>query len=105
MVAYAATRRLPELGVRVALGARPGSILQDVVGRGLRPVLLGAAVGVAGGLLAVRLLRGFVYGVSVTDPLTFFAVPFLLLAVALVAAWLPGRRASRVDPMEVLRAE
>jgi putative ABC transport system permease protein len=105
MVAYAASRRLPELGVRVALGAQPGSILQDVVGRGLRPVVAGAAAGVVLGFLAVRFLRSFVYGVSVTDPLTFLAVPLLLLVVATAAAWFPGRRASHVDPMEVLRAE
>lgn len=105
MVAFATSHRLPELGVRLALGARPGSLVSDVVRRGLRPVLAGGVVGIGAGLLFVRFLRGFVFGVSTTDPLTFVAVPSALLVIAVLAAWLPARRASRVDPVNVLRAE
>jgi putative ABC transport system permease protein len=105
LVAYATSRRLPELGLRVALGADRRDIVRGVVGRGLRPVVVGATGGMLVGFLVVRLLRGFVYGVAPTDPLTFVAVPAVLLAVAAAAAWLPARRASRVDPMVVLRIE
>ncbi|HKK08955.1 MAG TPA: ABC transporter permease, partial [Gemmatimonadota bacterium] len=84
MVAYAASRRLPELGVRVALGADPARLARDVVGRGLRPVLVGTGAGLLGGFAAVRLLSSLVYRVSPADPITFAAVPLTLLAVAAV---------------------
>jgi putative ABC transport system permease protein len=105
VVAYSVSRRLPELGIRVALGADTRDILGFVVGRGLRPVLIGAGLGLLAGLGALRLLSGLVYGVSTLDPVTFVAVPLLLIGAATLAAWLPARRASRVDPMTVLRAE
>ncbi len=105
MVAYAASRRLPELGLRLALGAEPANLRRFLIGGGLRPVLIGAGAGLLGGLLAVRLLRGMVYGVAATDPATFIAVPLALITVATLAAWLPARRASRVDPIAVLREE
>jgi putative ABC transport system permease protein len=105
MVAYTVARRLPELGVRLALGATAGRIRRLVVGQGLRPVLIGAAVGLLAGTAAVRLLAGFVYGVSVLDPITFVAAPVALAAVAGLAAWLPARRAAALPPATVLREE
>jgi ABC-type antimicrobial peptide transport system permease subunit len=71
----------------------------------MRAVLPGVAVGIVGGLALSRLLRGMLYGVSAADPVTFVAVAMLLTGVALVAAWLPARRATRVDPMSAIRAE
>lgn len=105
VVAYSVSRRLPELGIRVALGADATDIAGFVVGHGLRPVLVGSAAGLVSGAGAARLLSGLIYGVSALDPVTFAAVPLLLVAAAVVAAWLPARRASRVDPMAVLRSE
>ncbi|MDP2479991.1 MAG: ABC transporter permease [Candidatus Palauibacterales bacterium] len=105
VVAYSVSQRLPELGIRVALGADATDILGFVVGHGLRPVLGGAALGLAAGLMAVRLLGGLVYGVSTLDPSTFAAVPLLLIGAAALAAWIPARRASRVSPMTILRSE
>jgi putative ABC transport system permease protein len=102
VVAYAASQHLPELGVRVALGADRPQVLRHVIGYGLRPVVLGAAGGLLVGLAAVQLLRGFVYGVSATDPVTFVTVPLLLGGVATLAALVPARRASHVSPMTVL---
>lgn len=105
MVAYSVARRLPELGVRMAIGADANRILRHVVGDGLRPVLLGAAAGLLAGLPAVGLLRGFLFGVAPTDPVAFMAAPAALAALAALAAWLPARRAARLSPASVLRAE
>ncbi|MEJ2215890.1 MAG: ABC transporter permease [Gemmatimonadota bacterium] len=105
MVAYGVSRRLPELGVRMAMGADARRILGHVLGQGLRPVLLGAVVGLLVGFAAVRLLARFLYQVGVADPVTFVAVPLSLAGVAAVAALLPALRAARTSPARVLRAE
>ncbi|HUG39145.1 MAG TPA: ABC transporter permease [Longimicrobiales bacterium] len=105
MVAYTVARRRPELGIRMALGADARAIRRLVVLRGLGPVAVGAAAGLAAGLLATRALAAFLFGISTTDPATFLAAPLLLLAVAGIAAWLPARRAGRLAPQEVLRVE
>ncbi|NMO13655.1 ABC transporter permease [Pyxidicoccus fallax] len=105
VVSYAVAQRTREFGIRFALGATTG----DVLGMVLRQAALLAGIGVALGVLGAvglsRVLAGLVYGVSTTDPLVLAAVALLLLGVALLAAWLPARRASRVDPMTVLRSE
>jgi putative ABC transport system permease protein len=104
-VGHAVARRTREIGLRVALGASVGRVQRLVVWQGCQPALLGAAVGLlAAGALA-RLLHGLLYGITPADPATFMAAPLLLLGVVGLAAWLPARRAARVDPMTALRAE
>ncbi|HEX2095286.1 MAG TPA: ABC transporter permease [Longimicrobiaceae bacterium] len=105
VVAYSVARRTHEIGVRVALGASTGDVLRLVVGQGMRPVLLGVALGVLGALAVSRLLSAILWGVSATDPATLAGVPALLAGVAVLACWLPARRAARVDPMVALRSE
>jgi len=105
VLAYLVTQRTREIGVRLALGARPRDVLRMVAGRGLRLAALGVAFGLAGALLLTRLMRGVLYGVTPNDPLTFVLVAFGLLGVAALASWLPALRATRVDPLEALRAE
>ena len=105
VLAYQVGQRTREIGVRVALGARAGDVVRMVLRHGFKITALGAAIGVLLAAAATRLLSSLLYGVSATDPLTFTAVPVLLLAVALAASWLPARRAARVDPMMALRAE
>jgi predicted lysophospholipase L1 biosynthesis ABC-type transport system permease subunit len=104
-VAYAVTRRTRELGLRAALGASRGALLGMLVGQGMRPVLAGTALGVAGALVLSRVLRRLLYEVGATDAATFVAVPALLAAVALLACHLPARRATRADPMAALRED
>lgn len=99
------SRRSHEIGARVALGARPADILRLVLGQGLRLTLLGLALGLAGSLAATRWMAGMLFDVSPTDPLTFGAVAALLTLVALLACYLPARRATRVEPLEALRCE
>ena len=105
MVAYTVARRRPELGIRIALGADARDIRRLVLGQGLAPVLLGAAAGVATALLATRVLAGFLFGVSTTDPGTLIGAPLVLIAVAALAAALPARRATRTPPQDVLRVD
>ncbi len=105
VVAFAVARRTRELGVRTALGASPAQIRAMVLGDGARLAAVGIAVGLAGALASGRLLRGFLFGVRETEPLVLAAVSALLLLVVLLASALPARRASRVDPLEALRAD
>jgi putative ABC transport system permease protein len=105
VVSYSVAQRTHEIGIRMALGARPNQVLQLVVVQGMRIVLIGAAFGLALAGWASRFLRDHVFGVSATDPVTFLLVPAVLLLVALVANWLPALRATRVDPLEALRYE
>ena len=101
----AVTRRTSELGVRMALGAQRGDVLRLVLGHGFRLTLLGVAIGVAGALALSRLLESLLFRVSPTDPPTFLGVASLAIAAALLAAYLPGRRAARIDPCVALRYE
>jgi putative ABC transport system permease protein len=91
--------------VRVALGATPGSVLALVIGQGMTLALTGVAVGVVGALLLTRVMAAVLYEVRATDPATFATVIVVLLGTALVASWLPARRALRIYPVQALRAE
>jgi putative ABC transport system permease protein len=99
------TQRVHEIGVRMALGARRREVLGLVLAQGMRLVAAGVALGLAGAWAASRLLAGQLYGVSAADPLTYLGVALVLVAVALVANWLPALRATRIDPLDALRYE
>jgi putative ABC transport system permease protein len=105
VLAYLVGQRTRELGIRMALGADRRDVVGMVLRQSLRHVLPGVALGAAGSLALTRLLRSQLFGVRPTDPATFLAVTVLLVAVALLASWVPARRAARVDPMEALREE
>ncbi|MGC2698533.1 MAG: ABC transporter permease [Candidatus Angelobacter sp.] len=105
LLTYSVTQRTREIGVRIALGAEPGSIVRMVVASGTRMVITGAAAGLAAALALSGLMKSLLFGIGPRDPLTFIAVPAVLVAVALVAAYVPARRAARVSPMEALRTE
>jgi predicted permease len=103
VMAYMTSRRFHEIGIRMALGAERRDVLRLVLGQGMTLVLVGAAIGLLAALVLTRLLAGVLYGVSSTDPFTFMAVPALLSIVALLACYIPARRAMRVDPITALR--
>jgi predicted permease len=103
VISYLVTQRRQEIGVRIALGAQRGDVLSLVLGQGALLAIIGIVVGAIGALFLTRLLKGLVFGVSTTDPIAFGGVIVLLALVALIASWLPARRATRVDPMDVLR--
>lgn len=105
VIAHAVSQRTREIGIRMALGARAGQILRQVLGRGLVLVSTGILIGLAGASWAAGLLETFLFGVSGSDPITYAAVTLLLTAVALVAMVLPARRAARVDPNRALHVE
>ncbi|HVS63362.1 MAG TPA: ABC transporter permease [Thermoanaerobaculia bacterium] len=105
VVSHSVGSRTPEIGLRIALGARAADVLAMVLGAGLRPVVLGILLGMAGAAATSRLLGNLLYGVEPVDAATFAAVGALLLSAALAAVWGPARRATRVDPMQALRTE
>jgi putative ABC transport system permease protein len=105
VVSHAAAQRTREMGIRMALGAQSRDVLRLVIKQGMLPVLLGVAVGLVGAAGLTRLLKSLLFEVSATDPLTFVMVATLLGGVALLACWLPARRAARVDPLIALRHE
>jgi putative ABC transport system permease protein len=105
VLAYSVTQRTREIGVRIALGAEPLAITRMVVASGARMVMIGALAGMAAALALSGLMRSLLFGIGPRDPLTFIAAPAVFVAVALVAAYVPARRAAKVSPMEALRAE
>jgi putative ABC transport system permease protein len=105
LISYAVSQRMRELGIRLALGAQTSDVLRLVIGQGMKLALTGLALGLAGSFALTRLMKALLFGVSAADPLTFAASALLLVAVSLLACWIPARRATRVDPLVALRCE
>ena len=105
LLSYTVSQRRREIGVRMALGAQRNDILALVVRQGSALVAAGAVLGLAAAAASARILESFLYGIATDDPLTFAAAPLVLVAVALAACWLPGLRATRINPMDALRVE
>ncbi len=105
VMSYAVSQRKREIGIRMALGAQPKDVLRMIVGQGARLIALGLGVGLVVALLGSRLIHSLLYGISSADPLVYVSVLAVLTAVALLACWLPARRATRVDPLQALRQE
>ncbi len=105
VIAYAVSQQRRELGIRLALGAEPATVVRMVLSDGLRLALVGIAIGTAVALATTRLLSGLLYGIDAHDPATFAAIALALVVVALVACWVPARRAASVDPIEALRVD
>jgi putative ABC transport system permease protein len=105
VISYSVSQRTQEIGIRVALGAEQHDVLKLVVGQGMVPALIGLALGLAGAIGLTRFMSSLLFHVSVTDPITFTLIASLLLAVAILACYLPARRAAKVDPMEALRCQ
>ena len=104
VISYSVTRRMQEIGIRIALGATPGNVQLLVIRATLRLTLVGVAIGVAASFGVARLIASLLFGTSPFDPATLTAIVVILTSVALVAGYLPARRASRIDPMSALRA-
>jgi putative ABC transport system permease protein len=105
VISYVVSERAHEIGIRLALGAQRGNVLQMILRQGLHLAIAGSAVGLVGALIVSRLMAGLLYGVKPADPLTFTGVAFLLVGVALLACYLPARRATKVDPIVALRCD
>jgi putative ABC transport system permease protein len=105
VMAYSVTQRTHEIGIRVALGAGPGNVLRMILAQGAGLASMGLAAGIGVALILTRLMKSLLYGVSATDPFAYLGGVALLFGVALLACWLPARRATRVDPIVALRYE
>jgi ABC-type antimicrobial peptide transport system permease subunit len=105
VISYSVSHRTHEIGIRMALGARPRDVLLMIVRQGMTLALVGVSIGLAAALGLTRVLKGLLFGLSVTDPPTFLQIAALLLGVAFLACYLPARRATRVDPLAAIRYE
>lgn len=105
VMAYSVSRRTREIGVRVALGASTGEVLRMILGQGMRTIVIGVAIGIAGAVVLTRAVQSMLFGVTATDPLTFGGVTLFLVLASLLACYVPARRATKVDPMVALRSE
>ncbi|MCH7978035.1 MAG: FtsX-like permease family protein [Acidobacteria bacterium] len=105
VVSYAVIQRTHEMGIRAALGATPGEILRLVVGEGLRLAVFGVAIGLVASLGLIRFISSLLYGINATDVVTYVSVALLLITIAVLASYVPARRATRVDPVLALRVE
>jgi len=105
VIAYAVSQRRREIGIRLALGAEPGQLKKMFVRHGFTLAMLGTAIGLIAAAGLMRLMKSLLFGISPLDPLTYAAVPVLLIAAAVLASYLPARRAAAVDPVEALKAE
>jgi putative ABC transport system permease protein len=105
LMAYSVQQRTQEIGVRMALGAQASSLRNMVIRQGMTLALIGVVIGVGGAFWLTRFLASFLFGVKAWDPTAFIATPILLSIVALIAIWIPVRRATRVDPIQALRFE
>jgi putative ABC transport system permease protein len=105
VISYSVARRTSEIGIRIAMGAQSSDVLKMVLGQGLRLGLCGVAAGAAGAFALTRLIRGMLFGINAFDPLTFAAMAVVLIAVTVLACYVPAQRATKVDPMVALRYE
>jgi len=103
LTVYSVSQRTHEIGLRMALGARDADVLRHIVGRSAILAGIGVGLGTAGALGVARILKGFLFGITSGDPLILVGIPGALLAIAVLASYLPARRALKVDPMEALR--
>jgi putative ABC transport system permease protein len=105
LISYTVAERVPEIGVRLALGASPSQIARLIVGQGLRLSIAGVVIGLAGALAVARLLQGLLFSISATEPVVYATLAVVLLAIGTLASYVPARRAMRIDPVSALRAE
>jgi putative ABC transport system permease protein len=105
VIAYLVSQRTREIGIRLALGATPRHILRLLVGQGMKLTLIGVTIGLVGAIVITRLMRGLLFGVAPTDVMTFGIAAIVLIVVALLACFIPARRATKVDPLVALRYE
>jgi putative ABC transport system permease protein len=105
VLSYNVVQRTQEIGIRMALGARTSDVLRVVIGQGIKLISIGITLGLAGAFATTQVLKSYLFGVTATDPLTFILISLLLASVALLACYLPARRATKVDPIVALKCE